>query len=389
MKNKKRVSKLLTKVLLLISVMLFFSTDIATAQETYSTKWIRYINLHQYLEPFWKADTIYDETIQPIKAGTGLAEAKLLFKVKKLLRLRTAYLTKEFKKGRDWVYKNGEIILPPNSSAPYFDKNELLFNIEKPGWSIAGKTAGTYVLFQEGPYFASKQLKVTNVCENNENWNGPVPVFAETLLPKTIAKLQKRDKLKIVYYGDSITKGGNVSGFINIPPFMPTWADLVTYNLETHYHVPINSVNLAVGGTTSEWGVENVVSQVVPQKPDLTIIAFGMNDGTLKVSPEQFRRNIQAMIDSIRKDNADAEFILVSPMLANPVSSFSQNQELYDAVLDSLTGKGIAEANITGVHKELLNHKSYQDMTGNNINHTNDYLARWYAQFISGLLIRQ
>ena len=44
---------------------------------------------------------------------------------------------------------------------------------------------------------------------------------------------------------------------------------------------------------------------------------------------------------------------------------------------------------MTGVHKELLNHKSYQDMTGNNINHPNDYLIRWYAQFISGLLVQK
>jgi len=42
---------------------------------------------------------------------------------------------------------------------------------------------------------------------------------------------------------------------------------------------------------------------------------------------------------------------------------------------------------MTSVHGELLRHKAYQDMTGNNINHPNDYLARWYAQVIGALLI--
>ena len=35
---------------------------------------------------------------------------------------------------------------------------------------------------------------------------------------------------------------------------------------------------------------------------------------------------------------------------------------------------------MTAVHESLLQRKRYADMTGNNINHANDYLARVYAQ---------
>ena len=49
---------------------------------------------------------------------------------------------------------------------------------------------------------------------------------------------------------------------------------------------------------------------------------------------------------------------------------------------------GVATANMTGVHQELLRHKSFLDMTGNNINHPNDFLSRWYAQFVSEMLKR-
>ena len=45
--------------------------------------------------------------------------------------------------------------------------------------------------------------------EKNEKWKGPVPVFAETLLPKIISRLMKKDTLKIVDYGDSITEGAS------------------------------------------------------------------------------------------------------------------------------------------------------------------------------------
>lgn len=42
----------------------------------------------------------------------------------------------------------------------------------------------------------------------------------------------------------------------------------------------------------------------------------------------------------------------------------------------------MAIADITSVHLQLLETKAYRDMTGNNINHPNDFLTRIYAQVI-------
>jgi len=75
-------------------------------------------------------------------------------------------------------------------------------------------------------------------------------------------------------------------------------------------------------------------------------------------------------------------------MLPNPDAVQNGIQSSYKSELDKLTRKGIVVADMTGVHAELLKHKIYQDMTGNNVNHPNDYLARWYAQTMLGLLIR-
>ena len=357
-----------------------------SGSNTVSVLYSNHLSPERYLEPFTKADTIYDETIQPIKPDTGLAEARLLFKAKKIISVKDAFLNKEFVEGSDWIYDNGKIKLPSGSSAPFFTKDSLVFKTARTNWSLPGKIAGTYVLYKEG-YFQSKQLAVTYQPESSRTWNGPIPVYADNLLVHSITKLKNQDTLKIVYYGDSITKGANVSGFQGVLPFMPLWTDLLTYNLATHYKTPVNSINLAVGGTFSQWGVENV-SQVIFQKPDLTVIGFGMNDGGTAVIPAaQFQKNIRAIIDSVRKYNPDAEFILISTMLANPNSIVDQIQESYKPFLDSLAGQGIVVADITGVHKELLKYKSYQDMTGNNVNHPNDYLARWYAQYLSGILI--
>jgi hypothetical protein len=43
---------------------------------------------------------------------------------------------------------------------------------------------------------------------------------------------------------------------------------------------------------------------------------------------------------------------------------------------------GVALADLTTLHKEYLTVKNYRDMTGNNVNHPNDFLMRLYAQTI-------
>ena len=48
----------------------------------------------------------------------------------------------------------------------------------------------------------------------------------------------------------------------------------------------------------------------------------------------------------------------------------------------------VSVADMTDMHKKLLaTGKRYRDMTGNNVNHPNDFLARVYAQVILRTLI--
>jgi lysophospholipase L1-like esterase len=133
--------------------------------------------------------------------------------------------------------------------------------------------------------------------------------------------------------------------------------------------------------------LENTDALVNVETPDLVIIGFGMNDGTGKVPPEIFIGQIKGIIQTVREANPHCEFIVIATMLANPEAIHSQIQTEYLKPVTELADKGVAIADMTSIHGELLRHKAYQDMTGNNINHPNDYLARWYAQVISALLI--
>jgi hypothetical protein len=68
----------------------------------------------------------------------------------------------------------------------------------------------------------------------------------------------------------------------------------------------------------------------------------------------------------------------------NLLPYFVRKQALYLEQLLQISSKqkGVVVADMTTMHQELLKRKAFIDMTGNNVNHTNDYLTRVYAQVI-------
>ncbi|MEQ7799672.1 SGNH/GDSL hydrolase family protein [Pedobacter sp. ASV1-7] len=369
---------------IILLIILCFTTVYGQPIES---RWKDHISLKAYLKPFWAADTIHDEIVQVIKNGS-VSSGALLFKAEKILSVRSADLSKTFNENQDWVYKNGKIILTNESAIPYLKQEDLVFKTLKPDWSMEGKTKGDFVLFNEGTYFRSMQISITYIPEQSKKWTEPIPKYEGKLLKHTQAKLKNKEKLKVVFYGNSIETGANSSGFQNQAPYMPSWPELIIYNLRKSYGDQISFSNQSVGGKLAQWGLENVATAIIPQNPDLVIIGFGMNDGTFEVVPDIYRTQVLGIMKTVLASNPKAEFILVSPMLANPFATQSKIQSKYKAELQKLTGKGVVLADLTGTHQELLKHKSYQDMTGNNVNHPNDYLARWYAQVISAILIK-
>ncbi|SDL35603.1 Lysophospholipase L1 [Pedobacter sp. ok626] len=370
------------------NILFFVTFSISTTYgQGIEARWKDHINLKSYLNPFWKTDTITDEIVQIIKDGE-IASGPLLFKAKKILSVRSADLSKTFLEGKDWIYENGRIKLTDRSNIPFIKQEDLAFKTMKKDWSMEGKKKGEFVLFNEGTYFRSMQISITYLPDRSKKWLGPLPKFSGQSLRYILQKLNKKEDLKIVFYGNSIETGANSSGFQNQSPFMPSWAELIVYNLRKKYTGKISFSNQSVGGKLAKWGLENVTSAVLPENPDLVIIGFGMNDGTFEVAPEVYREQISGIMKAVLAKNPKAEFILISPMLANPYATQSKIQSLYKPELQKLIKKGVVLADLTGTHQELLKHKTYQDMTGNNVNHPNDYLARWYAQVISAILIK-
>jgi lysophospholipase L1-like esterase len=345
--------------------------------------------LQQWMTPFWKSEIVYDESVLMVANSLGVPEAGLLFEPTSIMSVKDSTLQNEYKEGADWKFADGKLRLLPGTKAAYLTKEQLYRR--EPGEHTQPKADGNgYLYFSEGHFFHERQLFVT-YRRGAGRWEGPVPQFQESRLRDSIRKLKEGRPLQLVLYGDSIAEGYNASGFASrehpVEPYMPSWGELVAETLRWKYGAPVQFLNHALSGQDTEWGVNHVRRLVSEKRPDLVILAFGMNDGTKRLPPGAFQANIRAMMEDVREINPRVEFILVSPMLPNPESTFVGCQRDYREVLLALTGSGVAMADMTAVHEQLLLRKSYQDLTGNNINHPNDFLIRWYAQQVAGLLV--
>ena len=370
----KKIVQVIQLKILACCILLCFSPDsMAQGKDRIDTTLI----------PFWKTTTMNNESVLMISRNGELPVANLLFTPDKILSVRNAALNINYKEGTDWEYKEGQLRLLKGSKAAYLTDTQLYPDTSK---NTFPKKGGGLILFREGLFFHTHQLAVT-YTHAADQWKGLVQRFQGEDMPEVIHRLKQKSLLNILLFGDSIAEGANASGENDGLPSLPSWGNLVAEGLRRYYKGNIAFTNTAVGGKDSEWGLETVQDRVIVHHPDLVIIAFGMNDGTNRMDPNVFKANIQGMINKVRQHNPNAEFILVATMMPNPESDFTGTQEFFKKVLAELTGPGIALVDMTSVHLELLKYKSYQDMTGNNINHPNDFLIRWYAQQILNVLI--
>lgn len=113
--------------------------------------------------------------------------------------------------------------------------------------------------------------------------------------------MKSEKKVKIIYFGDSVTEGQHIS-----PPFR--WTDLLTNYLESESSkngVLIQAVNKGVSGETSRQGLMRFAEDVQNNVPDILTLQFGLNDcnqwvtdkGYPRVSKAAYKANLVEMIE--------------------------------------------------------------------------------------------
>ncbi len=391
------------------------------------------------IKNFWQSDTMYDETVILVapmdEAGniTALPQGRLLFAADEIVSVKQYFHAdhageKSFTEGADYTYADGVITAVGTieedldgkktsvaTTMPYITERQYLGKDLFPGCAttatgIPSSDGAWEIPYTEGYQIVQLQLSVT--YKHSGAWQNNTPVYQGESLPHALAKLQKKQDTEILIFGDSISTGSNSSSVLKIHPNLPAWYDLMKTGLEKAYGAKVHLTNKSMGGWTtreavsenpnSGWVGGQLVSQVgLPAlfkgelsaySPDLAIIGFGMNDATLDVGLNNYAANIRKLIDAIRARNAGCDIILLGTMLANSQAKNQyKNQTEYSALNLKIAAlyENVVCVDVGAMHQNLLdNGKKYMDMTGNNVNHPNDFMARIYCMNLLATMVK-
>ena len=339
-------------------------------------------------KPFWQTSVMHGESVLFVKETPAAnPSASLLFVPTKVLAVRDPSQAITYTEGRDYILKPGsrEITLPEGSRITFKLPQDLIRPAKSQRYALTRRDGTGEILFGGGHEYHDMQATVTYEHATG-TWTDTSPAVRGEELARTRGLLKRKAPVTITLLGDSISTGCNASGWAKAAPYQPPYQDLLAMNLKAVHGGAVTLHNFSVGGTSTDWGVKNI-DKVVATRPDLVILAFGMNDSSGRPAA-QYRANILAMIEATRRTVPEAEFILVAPMLGN-ADWITLKQELFPQYRDSLASlcrPGIALADMTKVWSGMLKHKKDRDLTGNGVNHPNDFGHRLYTQVLSALL---
>lgn len=340
------------------------------------------------LEPFWSSPIVYNESSLFVSEGDAHVPTSRLLRVpKRIVKVARADGAETFDEGKDFhVDAEGRLTAPPGSRIPFLEPADL-FPLKGAPRSIGDKAGDPTraVLFDNGHWFHDQQVEIT--YEAAQPWSGFQPAAGGGSLHRVLGKLSRREPVTIGVSGDSISAGLNASGVTGAAPHMPAYPELLADQLAASFGGKVTLVNRAVGG----WGVGQGLGdldKLLESHPDLVIVAYGMNHFGGR-DPEAFRKGLATMLERIKAAEPQAEVLLVAPMWGNPDwihTPADQFQPHRDAIA-SLVGPQVALADLTSLWGDMRSRKSNADLTGNGVNHPNDFGHRVHASALFGQLV--
>jgi lysophospholipase L1-like esterase len=322
-------------------------------------------------EPLWRSQASDHEPVLFIQEeGKPLATGKLLFIPSEKFRITHADQVMPYEEGKDYTWKPGTNIieLTFTSRIPFKTAAQMVPPKGSPNMFAT-------VLHSEGHFFHDLQVQVS-YWHKTDPWPLPYQQQPEQLT-RVLAKLRAKQPIKLVALGDSITQGFNASGFKEsyAPPYQPSYPQLVANTLQKRFGSTVTVVNFGAAGAEAGYGVQ-MVPKVTEQKPDLVILAFGMNNGG------GFEQKMLKMRDDVMAANPDADIVLVACMTMNPRFANADGFVGMARTLGKMVTTNVALADVATPWIEILKKKNFSDISGNNVNHPNDFGHRLYAHVI-------
>jgi acyl-CoA thioesterase-1 len=114
------------------------------------------------------------------------------------------------------------------------------------------------------------------------------------------------NKKSIIFFGNSLTAGYGIDPDDAFPALIQERLDSLGYS----YHV----VNAGLSGETTASGL-NRIEWVLREKPEIFILELGGNDGLRGIDLDETRKNLQAMVGTVKKIAPEATIILAGMMI--------------------------------------------------------------------------
>ena len=391
--------------------------EVTTEEETAMDPRAEMSKLNELMQPIFGGTTMKNETVMFLDKGDVRS---LLYPIQSVVSVTNYDGSVTYEEGKDYVILDGKIKITENSSIPVITR-AVYYNFPDPAITANYEGKNVNIYCGEGMTMTNYQMNVTYTHENE--WEGFVSESKMEVYESFIQKLINGEDVTLFFYGDSITHGASASFIDNYAPYQYSYsllftqalADLygytvkyVTTNMQGAPIVPgedyvagdrgtITYVNPSVGGWTSQNGKDNISTYVTPFVEeygcDLFLIAYGMNDGAN--SSRTVARNMQAVFDAVLEKAPDCALMFVSTMVPNPNATNGwyslQDKQEAELIKTAKTyvkdGVPCAVACVTSTSLSVLERKEFQDYSGNNINHPNDWFCRVYAQVILQTLI--
>ncbi len=343
-------------------------------------------DLNTVMTSIWEGPIVYNEPVMFVGEDDV---ASLMYAADHVFSVRSYDLKTEYEENVDYtVTEDGKIKLTENTRIPVMLLEEYYPNSDDGSGVAYGSSLGEsrpYVRKSEHMY----KWQVLVTYSHTEGWSGYKPKDCSDNYPLTNAKLRSGESCKILFYGDSITEGASASGFYDHEPYQPRWSQMVCDYLAGRFeNSNIEHINTGLGGMGISWGMENMQERIIDYAPDLVVLAFGMNDGA--VSGLSHARSLEKVIRTVKEALPDTEIVIIATMLPNEESKAWKNQYTFEEMYFRYFGSLYPDVSIvrmSTVHEELINAKTYYHLTGNNVNHPNDFLVRAYAQAVVRTLV--
>ena len=371
-------------------------------------------DLIEAMQNIFAGTTSVKETVMFIDKGDV---KELLYPIESIVSVTSYDGKTTYQEGKDYVIEDGKLKVTADSSIKVITSAKYYNH------------AGSLISMNGKPIFWGesqvKQWQISVTYTHAEGWEGYAQESQLEVYQDFVKKLIAGEDVTVFFYGDSITWGACSTFAEGVQPkqgayamlFTEALADLFGYKVKyvntglvasmachtvptTEYGTgergTITYVNTAIGGWNSNDGVSNydkfVKQQVEKYGCDLFVLGYGMNDGGMAAT--QTKANTKTMIDAMYEINPDVAVMIVSTMTPHSGSNWDhasiQQQErqfLNLAKNYRNDGKAVAVACVNSVSVAVQEHKTFNDYSGNNINHPNDWFYRVYAQTLLQTLI--